>query len=350
MKRIVRVVREEKPGRKWQTLFKRTWPAYEQWFLREGERARPTFASSRRALRRHMPELVPTWEKLCDLAGGGDRAARMLALYCPMPYMTGCSQVALADPEPLLIRNYDYRPDLWEAVIWVSAWNGRWTAAMSDSLWGVLDGINEDGLAVSLTFGGRRVIGDGFAITLILRYILEFCSTLADAEEVLRRVPRHMAYNATVIDAEGRFLTAFLAPDEVSIVRGLAVCTNHQEKIDWHEYVEATASLKRESFLHARLGLGHGPVPPVGGNELLLDFLQPPLFSRNYRGGHGTLYTAMHRPARRDALFIWPSHVCHVPLAQAQETSFEVDFASLPAAVGPPWAGGGLHAVSGLFV
>ena len=38
-------------------------------------------------LRAHMPELVPAYERLVDLAGGGDVAARMLSLYRPPPYL-----------------------------------------------------------------------------------------------------------------------------------------------------------------------------------------------------------------------------------------------------------------------
>jgi predicted choloylglycine hydrolase len=36
----------------------------------------------------------------------------------------------------------------------------------------------EDGLTVSLTFEGRNDVGVGFGFSFIMRYILEFCSTL----------------------------------------------------------------------------------------------------------------------------------------------------------------------------
>ncbi|MEZ5912154.1 MAG: hypothetical protein R3D84_07965 [Paracoccaceae bacterium] len=32
---------------------------------------------------------------------------------------------------------------------------------MSDGLWGLVDGVNDAGLVVSLTFGGRREVGEG---------------------------------------------------------------------------------------------------------------------------------------------------------------------------------------------
>ncbi len=76
----------------------------------------------------------------------------------------------------MLVRNYDYHPALWDGVLLSSSWTGRRVIAMLDSLWGVLDGINEDGLAVSLAFGGRQVVGEGFGMPLILRYVLETCA------------------------------------------------------------------------------------------------------------------------------------------------------------------------------
>jgi predicted choloylglycine hydrolase len=71
---------------------------------------------------------------------------------------------------------------------------------MSDCLWGLLDGINDAGLAVSVTFGGRAVSGDGFAIPLVLRYVLEVCDSVQDACEILARVPVHASQNVTLFD------------------------------------------------------------------------------------------------------------------------------------------------------
>src|SRR5882724_2636737 len=117
------------------------------------------------------------------------------------------SQAVWSKDEPFLVRNYDYSPQLCEGVILKTSWNGRQVISMNDCMWGVLDGINEDGLAVSLSFGGRRAVGVGFGVPLVLRYILEFCTSTAEAVEVLERVPVHMAYNVTVLDRTDRFVT-----------------------------------------------------------------------------------------------------------------------------------------------
>ena len=67
-------------------------------------------------------------------------------------------------------------------MIWSTGWAGRRVIGMSDCLWGLLDGVNEDGLAISLAFGGRPVVGDGFGVPLVMRYVLQTCSTVDEAQ------------------------------------------------------------------------------------------------------------------------------------------------------------------------
>ena len=68
--------------------------------------------TSLKKLRQHMPELLPIYERLVELAGGGDLAARFLSLYRPPPYLLGCSQAVWPGRDPVLVRNYDYSPAL----------------------------------------------------------------------------------------------------------------------------------------------------------------------------------------------------------------------------------------------
>src|SRR6266436_5739426 len=84
-------VAEDQPGPKWRALFDRFWPAYERWFLSEGDKARPRYLTSLRQLRAHMPELVPTYERLVELAGNTDLVARFLSSFCPPSYLIACS-------------------------------------------------------------------------------------------------------------------------------------------------------------------------------------------------------------------------------------------------------------------
>lgn len=285
-----RAIDEPHAGAKWQARFREYWPAYEKWFLREGDDARPSRADAERALRRSMPELVPTYERLVDLAGGGDRAARFLSLYRPPPVMTACSQAVWTGEGPALVRNYDHAPHLCDGIILRSAWTGRTTVALTDCLWGAIDGINDDGLAVALAFGGRAVVGDGFAITLIVRYLLETCATVEEASAAVRRIRPSMTYNVTILDATGTYATAFLAPDRPAVVERRRACANHQRRIEWPAYARATRTVEREKRLRALLD---DPAQTLGG--LTREFLRPPLFQEDYRQGRGTLYTAVDR-------------------------------------------------------
>jgi predicted choloylglycine hydrolase len=292
-------IAEPVPGPAWQGLFSATWPGYRGWYLRDGLAARPDLATCRRMLQAHMPELVPTWHRLVELAGGGELPARMLSLWCPPAYLAGCSQAVHRGETPALVRNYDYAPQLLERVVYGSALTGRRVLGMSDCLWGLLDGMNDAGLAVALAFGGRHVVGPGFGIPLVLRYLLEVCGTAAEARRTLARIPVHMAYNVTVVDRAGDFFTAFLGPDRAPAFARQPVATNHQERVDWPGQARVTRTLERHAALRALLDQS------VDLDRLVARFLEPPLHSDSYELGFGTLYTAAYRPASLTVEYRW---------------------------------------------
>jgi predicted choloylglycine hydrolase len=296
-----RAIEELEPGPKWQALFEELWPSYRTWFLQEGERARPSYAVSLQMLRERMPELVPTYERLVELAGGGDLEARMLSMWRPPCYFTGCSQGVWTRAEPVLVRNYDYAPTRFDGIILSTAWTGRRVIGTSDSLWGLLDGMNDAGLAVSLAFGGRRVIGEGFGVPLIVRYLLETCETVADAREALERVPCNLAHTLTLVDRDARVLTAYLSPDRGATFRTVAAATNHQEEVEWSEHAALTNSREREHCI-ARLLADSA----VSAERFAASFLEPPLHNHAYSRGFGTLYTAVYRPRRARVTYLWP--------------------------------------------
>ena len=301
MEHVWRAISEAEPGPKWAGLFAAYWPAYHRWWLKEGENARPPYLDSVTALRQHMPELLPLYEELCTLAGGGDHAARFLSFYCPPPYLAACSQAIWPGAEPVLVRNYDYDAEAFDSLILHTAWQGRTVMGTSDGLWGLVDGMNDAGLAVSLTFGGRRVVGDGFGVPLILRYVLQTCTTAEEAGAVLARVPTHMSYNVTVLDAARHYLTAMMAPDRPARITRAAVATNHQDRPEWASHARFTATVERERYLLQRLTLHVEPEEKFIGA-----FLKPPLYSSAFAQGFGTLYTAVYRPRLGQLHYRWP--------------------------------------------
>jgi predicted choloylglycine hydrolase len=320
-------VEEPEPGEGWRARFDAMWPAYRAWYLRDGEQARPELDSCRRALARHMPELVPTYERLVELSDDDEIAARMLSLYRAPGFVVGCSQGAWTRGAPVLVRNYDYPISRLEGLVSLTAWNGRRVIGMSDCLWGLLDGINDAGLAVSLTFGGRREVGDGFAIPLVVRYVLETCTTATEAGEALARIPVHAAQNVTVLDASGAFLTAYLGPGREPRLQAIAATTNHQGSVDWPEYARAIRSVERERCVAELLA-----DPELDRDRFIDAFLNAPLHSTEHGRGFGTIYTAAYFPVDRRVEYRWPGSVWRQSFDDFRATRHTVTFADDPRA------------------
>ncbi len=295
---------EDQPGPLWQAHFARLWPGYRAWYLRSGTLGRPTFLECRRALRRHMPELVPLWQHLTELAGGGDIEARFLSLWCPPPFIAGCSQAVWIDPrgneEPALLRNYDYAPALLEGSWLATRWHAQRVVALGDCLWGVLDGMNEAGLAASLSFGGRKQVGDGFGVPLLLRHVLDLAQSTAEAVQMLKRLPINMTYNITLLDAQADWATVFVAPDRVAEVTKQAAVTNFQHRVEWPEHARATRSVQRCEAL-SRLIETSG-----SSHDVCAALLHAPMLQSAYGRGYGTLYTAAYRPSSGRVDLLWP--------------------------------------------
>jgi len=297
-------IEEHTPGEKWLAFYNESRESYRKWFLKEGELNRPSFMECKNAMQQHMPELVPRWEQLLELTGADDVDARLLSFYCPTPYVAGCSQAVWMRYNPVLIRNYDYFPDLCEARIVKSKWNDCSVIASTDCLWGVLDGMNEHGLSVSLSFGGREEVGVGFGIPLILRYILEFCKTTVEATEVLCRIPTHMAYNITVLDASFHINTVEVSPFSEPSVSHIPLAVNHQGDFELTNYAMFSHSHERKQELIEKL---YDPL--INIDSFINAFEYAPLFASDYKKGFGTLYTAVYNPQLRAMEYRWPHYL-----------------------------------------
>ncbi|MDN5766851.1 MAG: C45 family autoproteolytic acyltransferase/hydrolase [Humibacillus sp.] len=293
---------EDTPGRRWKALYDATWAAYSSWYASEGLSHRPSLAECRQQLVKHMPELVPVWERLVKLSGNDTVAARLLSMWRMPSFACGCSQAVIAGSDPLLVRNYDYDLNLFEGVIASTNWSGhRKVIGTSDLLWGLLDGMNEDGLVASLTFGGRSDVGDGFGIPLVIRYLLETCADVDAAIAALRRLPVSQSYNVTLADTSGAHATVFVTPGDPIAVSDLTVATNHRlDVVERPEHAARLGSLPRQQHLNQLLD---EDTP----RHLLVDaFLEQPLRADQYTAGFGTLYTAAYRPAAGSVTYRWP--------------------------------------------
>ncbi|MFZ5965141.1 C45 family autoproteolytic acyltransferase/hydrolase [Thalassococcus sp. BH17M4-6] len=312
-------ISEKTPGAKWHKRWLRSWPAYEAWFIARSGDAGPDRSACRTALDRYMPELLPIYDQLVAIAGGGDRAARFLSTWCPPRYLGGCSLAAMADGTDVrLLRNYDLAPDLNEGLLLRSEWTGRPVMGMVEFLWGLSDGINDAGLSVALAYGGRSDTGAGFGVTTILRYVLEVCDTVEEALHVLDRVPSHMAYNIVLADASGATASVELAPGGGAKRMRRAIATNHQSGATVPDRALFTRTHERHRFLSAL---------QVGVRDLHGSFTRAPLRQDRFAEGFGTLFTAEYDPGARSLRLIWPDESWLQTLAQFKEGQRVIDYA-----------------------
>jgi predicted choloylglycine hydrolase len=291
--------REDRPGVTWLSRFAAGRAEAERWYL-EGRAAPPTAAECRAALSRHMPELMPHYDRACALVGDDDLAQCILSHYRPPPLVFGCSQaIWLGTGGPALIRNYDFPLDIVSDRFEATSWSGREVIAKAQRLWGgCIDGMNEDGLVASLTAtpGGA---GRGFSIILMLRYVLETCCRVDEAIAALVRIPVALPQNVTLLDRSGNYATLFLGPDRAPAVSKLRACTNHQETVASPQSAALASSVERQQALLQALD-----DPAMTLPDLIARFLAPPLYSR--RRGSPTVYTAIYRPSEGRVDYLWP--------------------------------------------
>ena len=284
---------------KWLKHWNKVWPHCERWYLSEGHLRRPGYLTCLSALRSYMPEIEPIFFRLSKVIGGSDIASRFLSLYNPPPYLAGCSQVIWNREELFLLRNYDYSDTMFEKTLFYSDWL-KPVIGVLDCAWGLLDGINSDGLIATLTFGGKKAVGEGFGAPLIVRYLLETSKNVEDAKARIAQIPSHMAYNITLLDPTGAHTKVYLYPGKRAVFVEDPVSTNHQERVDWLEYAEFSRTVERYNLLKQAL-LNQ----QLNSDQLIQLFFRKPLFNVNFENQFGTLYTALYKPQQRNLSLLW---------------------------------------------
>jgi predicted choloylglycine hydrolase len=317
--------REDRPDMDWLTRFTAGRAEAERWYL-QGRAEPPTALECRTALRQHMPELGSHYDRACELVGDDERAHCILSHYRPAPLVSGCTQaVWLGNDGPALVRNYDYPLDIVSSRFEATNWSGRRVIAKAQRPWGgCLDGMNEDGLVASMTFGGSAAQGRGLSVILMLRYVLETCVRVDQAIAALGRIPIAQSQNVTLLDRSGAHATLFLRPDQAPALSLLRVCANHQETIAAPPSAALAYSLQRQRAVLEALD-----DPAMTLAELTERFLAPPLYSR--RAKSPTVYTAVYRPAEGHVDYLWPRELRAQRFAAFNPGEYSHDYGELTA-------------------
>jgi predicted choloylglycine hydrolase len=215
----------------------------------------------------------------------------------------GCSQAVYQADEAVMVRSYDYSPYVFDGLLMRSKFGEREVIGMLDCMSGLLDGMNSDGLAISMSFGGREEFGEGFGISLLLRYLLEFAGDVREACELIGRIPVQGAYNIMLLDRDSNFETVSVAAGEDPQFVGSPVATNHQAGSHWPLYEEKVMTHARYQHLqNVTTARQHT------AQQFAREFLHFPLFHTHFARGFGTLYDAAYYPQRLGCEYFWPHH------------------------------------------
>ena len=331
LKRFV-FAREDQPGVEWMERFATGRQEAEGWYLGKsaseptgktrGER--PTGTECKAALLRYMPELASHYEHACELVGNDEIVRCILSHYRPPPAPVGCSIAIWSGAQgPAFIRNYDFRLDVVSDRFEMANWSGRRVICKAQRPWGgCVDGMNEDGLAAAVTCGGSPAQGLGFAIILVLRYVLETCSDVGEAISALCRIPVAMSHNVMLLDRTGAHAAVYLGPDRAPCVTPTMATTNHQETIVWPTFAAGSATVERLSAVEAALADPGMTLP-----RLVTCFLSDPIYSR--RMVSPTVYTAVYRPADNRVDYLWPGRTWSQGFDSFKEGEYVHDYGEL---------------------
>lgn len=340
LKRFV-FVREDVPGADWRARFVAGREAARGWYLGDRRAARPsgealdwhrgggrgappTAAECRNALAQHMPDLLEAYDRACALVGGDPLDRCILSHYRPAPEAAGCTlAVWNGDGGPALVRQQDFPLDMVSDRFELTDWSGRRVIGKAQRPWGGLhDGMNEDGLVVTSTFGGAPAQGLGFAVILITRYLLETCSRVEEAVTALCRIPIALSHNVMLLDRTGDHATVYLGPNRKPAVTRNRTTTNHQETVVWPELAARSGTVERQRAATAALD-----EPGMTLAALTDRFLAPPIYTRGARSP--TVYTAVYRPDEGRVDYIWPGKVVSQGFDRFETGEYTHDFGEL---------------------
>ena len=181
-------------------------PRCSAWYLRDGDAARPSYLDARRALHAAHARARAARGRRCASARAGETWPRACSRSTTRRRCSpGCSQAVI---DGALVRNYDYHPDRIEGTVFASAIM-RPVLGMSDCLWGLLDGVNDAGLAVALAFGGRTRAAPGSGSRSSCATCSRPATRSSRPSTTLARLPVHAPYNLTLADAHGDAATVY---------------------------------------------------------------------------------------------------------------------------------------------
>lgn len=173
----------------------------------------------------HFPEIL---EEIQGIADGNEVPADTLqqllfCMYC-FDFSNKCTCFAFCTEDEVIFgRNSDFLVSLEKLYMnclytleGSFAFNGNTTAFVQ-----MEDGVNQHGLAVGLTFVYPHIRKPGLNSGMLARYLLEKCTTTAEALTVLHTLPIASAQTLTIADPSGDIAVVECNPENIEVIRPL---------------------------------------------------------------------------------------------------------------------------------
>lgn len=265
---------------------------HNQWKLR-----RPRFRIKIKETEEIYQHFAPfIWEELTGLKEAlqwpMERVLLEFGGYRLQVQRSGCSIFVGRD---YMIRNYDYHPKTYDGryVVYQPTDGGYSTIGVSQRITGRSDGMNEKGLSMGYTFVNRKQPGNGFVCHMIGRLILELCTKVEEAADLLKEIPHRGSFSYVLFDGESSGATIVETSPRGVKVRGDNTCTNHFEIMMKENRYVLNDSKKRLAAMNKKQSLH------LSGEEAfrLLNDSDQELFSDLYHQWAGTIHTAAYFPS-----------------------------------------------------
>lgn len=221
-------------------------------------------------LKNYSPGIVEEIEGFSDRLGLDSHRV----LYYAMSYLKpACSQIALSktktdDEHVLLIRNYEFTHWAEDFILARTKVDGKYShMGTSELFFGRDDGINEEGLAISMSACGqpvgavkemRRPSKEGLQFWVAIRGVLENCRNVDEGIDYLRKFPLASNVNFILADKNNKLGLFNIIDGDIDIeIRdekskdGFLHITNHFDQYKMEEYGQLAMdnSLKRYEMI-----------------------------------------------------------------------------------------------------
>lgn len=247
-------------------------------------------------IHRFMPAM---WDEINGLADALDmkiiQAIEQFGGYYLDYQQSGCSIYTGKD---YFVRNYDFHPRSYDGryMLYQPSDSGYATIGPSMQITGRTDGMNEKGLTMGYNFVNRRGSEDGFLCNMIGRIILENCTNVQDAINLLHQLPHRNAFSYVLLDQKGISKVVEASPRKV-VVRDAHFCTNHFETLTAENRFHLKDSLRRKQLLLEK----GDKVAHAYDAFRMMNHVEENIYGTNYGSSSGTLHTAIYYPRQLKA-------------------------------------------------